>query len=448
MDKREERAGLIRKAQTLESKAREEGRDLTDEELLEVNASLDQADALGAEIKAEDERTATTTRLETAAGVLDEPLRRIVPDAPAEVPRASAGGPAWLQDPTYGYRDVGAFAVAVAGHDLPSTPPDEKLSIINRAAAASGMSVGVPSDGGAMMAPQFSTQIWDMMQKAPANLMAECDSYTVTGESLTMLAVAETSRAHGSRWGGVRGYWKSEAALMAASNPKLREVKVEPQELYVFAYVTDKLLRGAGPALTQFLTRSASEEIVFLVNDAIVEGDGVGKPLGYKGAPGTVTIAKEGSQAAATILSANINKMYARVPARLRGRARWKINQDAEPALGALEAGSGGIPLYYPNGSIAGAPYSTLKGLPIDAIEMAETLGTKGDISLVDLSAYFLGVRGSLQTDFSIHLRFDYAETAFRFMFEVDGRPWISSALTPFKGSATQSPFVNLAVRA
>lgn len=49
----------------------------------------------------------------------------------------------------------------------------------------------------------------------------------------------------------------------------------------------------------------------------------------------------------------------------------------------------------------------------------------------------------------SIHLRFDYGETAFRFMFEIDGQPWIAEPLTPFKGSAnTLSPFVTLATRA
>ena len=48
----------------------------------------------------------------------------------------------------------------------------------------------------------------------------------------------------------------------------------------------------------------------------------------------------------------------------------------------------------------------------------------------------------------SMHLRFDYAETCFRFMFAVDGQPWLASAITPFKGSNDVSPFVALAARA
>ena len=57
-------------------------------------------------------------------------------------------------------------------------------------------------------------------------------------------------------------------------------------------------------------------------------------------------------------------------------------------------------------------------------------------------------MRGSVRSDISMHLRFDYAESAFRFMWEADGQPWLASALTPFKGSNTLSTFVSLATRA
>ena len=80
--------------------------------------------------------------------------------------------------------------------------------------------------------------------------------------------------------------------------------------------------------------------------------------------------------------------------------------------------------------------------------EHAQTLGDVGDIILTDLSAYATGTRGGgLRADSSIHLRFDIAETAFRFMFEVDGKPWLLSALTPANSANTLSTMVTLAVR-
>jgi len=100
-----------------------------------------------------------------------------------------------------------------------------------------------------------------------------------------------------------------------------------------------------------------------------------------------------------------------------------------------------------PNG-LAGAPVRTLKGRPLIPCEYCATLGTVGDIVLVDLSYYITALQGGVQTASSIHLRFDYAETAFRTMTAIDGQPWLQSALTPFKGSNTLSPFISLATRA
>ena len=77
-----------------------------------------------------------------------------------------------------------------------------------------------------------------------------------------------------------------------------------------------------------------------------------------------------------------------------------------------------------------------------------QTLGTQGDIGLADFSQYLIGDKGGIKVATSIHLRFDYDETAFRFVLRYDGQPWWLSALTPRRGTSTLSPFVVLAVRA
>ena len=58
------------------------------------------------------------------------------------------------------------------------------------------------------------------------------------------------------------------------------------------------------------------------------------------------------------------------------------------------------------------------------------------------------GVAGGIMTATSPHLRFDFSETAFRFIFEVDGKPWLLSALTPANGTNTLSTHVTLDARA
>jgi HK97 family phage major capsid protein len=216
--------------------------------------------------------------------------------------------------------------------------------------------------------------------------------------------------------------------------------------LYVFAYVNDKLLRRAPVAASSILMACSADEFNFKIGAAIFGGDGAGKPLGFMNSPAVVDVSKETSQAAATINGKNINKMWARGHANWRSNAVWFINQDVEPALDelALLIGTAGAPLYLPAGGISGAPLATLKGRPVVPIEYAET---RGDITLANLKAYRVGVRGGIDQQVSMHLKFDYAQTAFRFIMEIDGQSMLKDAITPFKGTGTLSPFVALATR-
>lgn len=418
--------------------------DLTGEPLEAAQSSFD---AAMAEIDGVDAKIANIDRLAEIGASLDRPQpRKTQADAPAARTQVGQVRERVLDDPKLGWSNMGEFATGVFAGCKPGGVVDERLRI---GAAATGMSQGTGSDGGFLVPPEFSSTIYDGVMGQADSLIARTDNYTVTGESLTFPANAETSRANGSRWGGVRGYWISEAGQITSSKPTLRQVKVEPQGMAVLVYATEKLLRNA-TAAAQYLTRSARDEINFLLGDAIVNGDGVGKPVGFVGHASVVSVAKESGQAAATVVKANIDKMWSRCLAAARNRAVWVVNQDVEPQLEALSAvvGVGGVPVYLPAGGIADTPNARLKGRPVITSEYAATLGTVGDISLVDFSSYLTGTRGGVQEAMSMHLRFDYAESAFRFMFEADGQPWLASPITPFKGTNTLSPIVTLATRA
>ena len=81
--------------------------------------------------------------------------------------------------------------------------------------------------------------------------------------------------------------------------------------------------------------------------------------------------------------------------------------------------------------------------------EACQALGTVGDIILADLSNYLAVVKsGGLKTDTSIHLFFDQNATAFRFVFRMNGQPWLSAPIARKNGSNTLSHFVSLDTRA
>jgi HK97 family phage major capsid protein len=123
----------------------------------------------------------------------------------------------------------------------------------------------------------------------------------------------------------------------------------------------------------------------------------------------------------------------------------WFINQAVEPQLNLLTLGDLGV--YFPAGSFANAPEDRLFGRPVIPVEQCSALGTVGDIVLADLSEYVMIDKGSVQMQSSIHVRFLYDEQVLKFTYRVDGQPVWNSALTPYKGSSSLSPFVGIETR-
>jgi HK97 family phage major capsid protein len=131
----------------------------------------------------------------------------------------------------------------------------------------------------------------------------------------------------------------------------------------------------------------------------------------------------------------------------------WLINQAVEPQLHqmSIAVGTGGALVYMPPGGLSQAPYGTLLGRPVIPVEQCQALGDKGDIILGDFSkGYIIAEKGGIASDMSIHVRFIYDESVFRFVLRLDGQPMLASAITPYKGGAsnTLSHFVTLDERA
>lgn len=313
--------------------------------------------------------------------------------------------------------------------------------------AIQGMSTTVGADGGFTILPEFAPGIIDRVYAN--NLFSKTDNYNVSGNNMTFLANAETSRATGSRHGGLQGYWLAEGGSITASKPTTREVTLRLHKLGVVVYLTDELLSDSGMALTQYITRKASEEFNFMIGDALINGDGIAKPMGIQNCPSLISISKETSQPGATIQIENIEKMYSRFYAPNLGNAEFYVNQDVGPQLDLMTLGIGaaGVPVYMPPGGASVAPYGTIKGRPKTPIEFCATLGTAGDIILADMGQILSISKGGIAQAVSMHIEFLTDQLALRFIMRMNAGPWENAAITPYKGTNTQSSFINLATR-
>lgn len=317
-------------------------------------------------------------------------------------------------------------------------------------AAISGAGSSVPSDGGYLIEKDLMTDLNNKVFSG-GELLSRCDVIEIgpNSDGLKINTINETSRATGSRWGGVQVYWGAEADSATAKKPTFKQVSMELKDLIGLAYVTERLLADA-TALGMVYSKAFTEEFTFMMEDGIVNGTGAGQILGYMNSGAKVAVTRN---TASRVKYADIVGIWSRMWARSRANSVWLINQDVEPDLFQMAfvvqnvAGTenvGGAPAYMPANGLSGSPFGTLMGRPVIPVEYCATLGTTNDIALVDLQEMAVIRKGGLAADSSIHVRFLNNERTFRWVARVDGMPKWTSAVTPFKGSATKSPFVVL----
>jgi len=426
---KQERNGLLKEMSDLQAGIATANRSWTSEELAVDQKIAERVETINAEVK----------RYE----------RLIESDRVSTMTETSSGGSA----PTPGgLKNFGEFLQAVACAASPIIAGripngNERVAQLYAYSAASGMSVGVPSDGGYLVRNDWSAALMERA-RTQAVLLPRCKSIEIGGDfdGLEYPFIDETSRVDGSRWGGVQVFRKAEAQTVSAKQPKIGRGELRLEEIMGLAYATERLIRDS-TALNGLLSDGFSSEFAFKIDNEIFRGTGSGQCLGFQVSPAYVEQAAEGSQTADSVNVDNVLKMYARMPARLKPGAVWLIHSDVMTQLPKMVIGQ--MPVWVPPGGLNNTPYGLLLGKPVIEIEQAAAIGDPGDIMFVNLNEYVVITKAGegLRADTSMHVRFLFDEMAFRWVYRINGQPIARSALTPFKGSNTLSAFVGLASR-
>lgn len=315
----------------------------------------------------------------------------------------------------------------------------------NRAAGTGGFTVGVPSDGGFFL--QGETAV-DLVTNGFNNseVLSRCQSRTLNAgtQYLEIIGIDETSRVDGSRGGGVRVYTAAELDSFTQSKSKFSKIRIEPKKLTGLYYASGEVVNNV-TFLGQEMRQLFGEEFAFKCQDQVINGNGAGEALGVINAGCTVSVAKETGQLAKTVNTTNISKMWSRLSGK---NPVWLVNRDVTPQLDALSivAGTSALePRFVTYGTDG---LMRIKGAPVIEIEQCQTLGTAGDVILADFSQYITANRGDINEAMSIEVMFLYDQNTYRFIYYFDGQPRWASAITPYKGSNSVSPFITLAARA
>jgi len=344
------------------------------------------------------------------------------------------------------FRNFGEQLLAVRAAALQPYRTDARLLELNRrgVGGAAGASEAVPADGGFVVAPEFSNTLVERVY-ADSEVLSRVTNLPMRSSSIAFPTFDEQSRADGSRFGGIRGYWQNEADTATATKPKFSRRELATKKLVIFCYLTDELVEDAD-ALGAFVEAGFKKEAQFKLVDGIVNGDGAGKPNGILSSGALITVAKDSGQSSGTLITDNVTGMWGRLWPGSSQTAVWLISKTVEASLATLNmtvGAAGSLVFFYKPGT----PYNTLMGRPVITIEQCQKIGTPGDIVLADLSRYVVGMRAA-DLAVSMHIEFLSDQTAFRFVMRVDGQTIDHTPVVPFDGSGTTvSPFLCIAER-
>ncbi|WP_131116484.1 phage major capsid protein [Lichenihabitans psoromatis] len=171
--------------------------------------------------------------------------------------------PGQTQNDGKSFRNFGEQLIACVNYANPSLRTfDQRL-----VRAPQGAGEVDASSGGFLVQTDFATEIFKRSY-VTGDILSRVRklSISTSANGIKIPAVDESSRATGSRWGGVQSYWVGEGAPAPSSKPKFRLVELDLKKLMSTMYVTDEILQDAS-VLTSIANEAFADEITFMTED-------------------------------------------------------------------------------------------------------------------------------------------------------------------------------------
>jgi len=415
-----ERAELVAELRTLLDKAQNEGRSMTAaEERIYKNTDND-LEKLDAEI------LAAETDLERRRSVAERELNG----------RGKAG-----VVKTDEFLNIGELFHAVARKKADGIS-DSRLDALYEKRE---MTMGTGATGGYALPEQFDSTLRAVV--AQSGIVRPRATVIPAGSppdaKLTFPSLDQTAAQN--IYGGVTVVHTGEGVTMTETTANLREVSLEPKEISAYIVVTQKLLNN-WEACGTFISNTLISAMVGQEDMDFISGNGVNKSLGFINSAAAITYTRAG---AGGVTFADCYTMLSRILMRGSGSYVWLASQTVIPQLAAMvDAGGHAVWSGSKGDGLAGAAGplpSDLFGIPVIFSDRLPALGTKGDMSLVNLSYYLIKDGSGPAVASSEHILFLSNKVVFKVVWNVDAHPWLTEPLG-LEGSPgnTVSPFVIL----
>lgn len=292
------------------------------------------------------------------------------------------------------------------------------------------MSETVPSSGGFAVPEQYAAWLLDASLESEI-VRPRATVWPMSSDSLKVPGW-DASTHTSSLYGGLTGTWISELGASTEVTAKMRQIQMTAKKLACYTSASNELVAD-GIDLESQITQALVKTLGWYMDYAFIHG-GAGQPLGILNDPALITVAKESGQTASTIIFENAVKLYSRLAPQCMENAVWLASQTCVPQLltMCLQVGVGGSMLQ-PAVLQSSGKFSLL-GKEVIFSEKLPALGSKGQLMLVDLSQYAIGLRKEISLDKSIHVGWTTDTSSYRAIVRVDGMGTWNAPITPKAG--------------
>jgi len=351
------------------------------------------------------------------------------------------------------FRSMGDFMLKLAteGPNREATAPE---LIRWRETLKANQAAGDPATGGTLIPTEYVAQIMERARQENP-IMANATIIPMETGKAAIPFIDGFDESQGKTMGNGQFYWEGESEQFTETNALFGTTELNLRKLAAQVRVTWELKKFSAISIEPILARMFDQGLNTALSRGFIRGTGVKQPKGILQSGGhKIDTPKAQGQIANTYVYDNILDQVARHYSATGdiGDGSFIANKTVLPQLGKLSVvvGAGGSGIFLVNNQIQGKPVFSLLGLPVKFNGQMPIVGDVGDVTLADWrGGYLVGEPvggGGLETEQSIHLYFDYGDTAFRAITAMDGQPWWPSEFKPAFGDS-QAPFVTVAAR-
>jgi len=293
-------------------------------------------------------------------------------------------------------------------------PPDIAAAM---QAAKVMLSTDAVGGGGSGAAALFTTQFIPQLQQLAYDIPNILDRVAIVPATSGSVQWPKLVQTDANEHGGVVVEWLDEGAPKPETEPVFENITISTHEVSAYTEVSETLLRRSAIGLEALLAQLFRSAVRLEIDNTIVNGTGVGQPLGIVNDASVRTVAR---QAAGAVGDTDLVNLKHAVKPQHRTGATFVCEDSVEQAL-ELTRDTLGRPLF--RASMANGPYDRLVGYPYDVATNCPTLGNAGDVIFGNLRVgYMLAVEAEVVVARSEHYRFRNNLVAFKVHAHVGGR--------------------------